>query len=347
MLLGGMSERGGRNVRGTRMSDSVAACQRMHPSNFWNRALVMPHSLSACIRTLIHQEPTLRLVSVQLKYAPWREALMAAWRSGVRALPGGGKSLQQATANVRARFFVKVLRDMCANMVGMDDQAWVASLGHSVSHVSGPLATLNRLGILRPTSKQGLALGMGKGSRRRLCSGVRELRAAAAKLGAYSKLSQETSVPKAPRTYQDWVDEHFRLDAIFTEHKVFPPKKHLRKCVIRGLLLASMARDGVRGLTGADSISTTAFCKTCPDSKWWIAKLVQKGSSRKLRDFCDSIGYTGEVELLTGFTCLLFAKVVRKHPGWLQKHGRSLRRSMEVHFATGGWYMLPALWVWE
>ena len=296
---------------------------------------------------LIPQEPTLRLLSVQLKYGPWREALMASWRSGVRALPGGAKSLQQARVDARAKFLVKVLRDMCASMEGKDDKAWVASLGRGVSHIGGPLATLNRLKILRPSSGKHLVLGVGKGSKRRLCSGVQECQVAAGKLRTCVKLADETIVPKAPRSCRGWVDEHFRLDAIFTKHAAFPPKKYLRNWVIRALLVASMARDGVQGLTGSDSISTAAFCKAFPDSKGWMALLSQKGSNGSLREFCQSIGYKGDLELLSAFTCLLLTKDMRKNPAWLQKHCRSLQRRMTTHVATVGMDKLPALCVRE
>lgn len=302
-----------------------------------------PHLFSP----LTPQEPTLRFLSVQIKYGPWREALMVSWRSGVRALPGGAKSLQQASVDVRAKFLVKVLRDMCARMQGKDDKAWVASLGRGVSHVSGPLATLNRLRILRPSPGKHLMLGMGQGSKRRLCSGVREFQVAAGKLRTFVKLADEAIVPKAPRSCRDWVDEHFRLDAIFTKHAAFPPKKYMRNWVIRALLLASMARDGVQGLTGSDSISTAAFSKAFPDSKGWMARLSQKGSNGSLHEFCQSIGYTGDLELLSAFTCLLLTKDVRKNPAWLQKHGGSLRRRMTSHAATAGLDKLPALCVRE
>ena len=272
---------------------------------------------------------------------------MKCWCAGVRALPGGDKSLQQATVDWRAKFLVQVLRGMCVSMVGTDDKAWVASLGRGVSHVGGPLATLNRLKILRRSSGKHLVLGAGKGSKRRLCSGVRELQAAATKLRASVKLADATLVSKAPRTCQEWVQEHFRLHAVFTKHKAFPPKKYLRNWVIRALLLASMAREDVQGLTGSGLISTAAFSRAFPDSKGWIAKLAQKGSNSTLKEFCASLGYDGDLELLAAFTCLLLTKDLRKNPAWFEKHTVSLRRRMMKGAADDGLHKLPALCVLE
>ena len=49
---------------------------------------------------------------------------------------------------VRANLLLDALCDTCYDMDGVDDNDWVESLGKSISHASGPLATLHRLGIL-------------------------------------------------------------------------------------------------------------------------------------------------------------------------------------------------------
>ena len=56
---------------------------------------------------------------------------------------------------------------MCIDMDGVDARLWSASLGKNISHANGPLATLNRLGILTVKKKTcevtSLASGAGDG----------------------------------------------------------------------------------------------------------------------------------------------------------------------------------------
>ena len=137
------------------------------------------------------------------------------------------------------------------------------------------------------------------------------------------------------------------MNEVFSKHQMFPPNKYLRNFVIRALLLAVMARDGVRRLKGAEFISTKTFAQASPDSNVWLSKLPRKGTNQSLQAFCDDLGYDGNVELLSMFTCLLLTPALWKNPAWFSERRVVLKRRMVQQFQQIGLFKLPALCVTE
>ena len=160
---------------------------------------------------MLLQEPAFRLLSISLKYGPWRDALLSAYREvsrrrqGVRARGGGGSS--------RASFILDVLSATCVAMSEVIPEAWIKHLGYNISHCQGPVPTLSKLGVIRPAAcsasgRSGVKMLLfGKQRRfKRLFAGAAERRLALRRVGAYTELADDIGDLAAPRTCQEWVD---------------------------------------------------------------------------------------------------------------------------------------------
>ena len=165
--------------------------------------------MKACSARVHGQEPALRIISIQLKYGPWRDALVVVWK---RHRKEGEGVIGRAG---RAAFIVKLLKCLCQamHMVSMD--AWVDNLGLNIGYVCGPVPTLQRLGILKKavTGKRGrgvLCFSTKENKRgqraKRLCVGIDEHTRARALVGKLIDLSDAVGDVKAPRTCREWVE---------------------------------------------------------------------------------------------------------------------------------------------
>ena len=138
------------------------------------------------------------------------------------------------------------------------------------------------------------------------------------------------------------------LDAKFQEHGVFAPRSYMRNWLVRGILLAAMARDGVEQLTSPQDVTLPDFTKSNPDSSSWMKKLQVKGHGGSLKAFFETIGYQGAPELCSMHLCLLLTKAMRKEPKWFRTHCRALRARMSGSGQLKlGLMKLPALCVKE
>jgi len=192
------------------------------------------------------EEPALRLLSMNLKYGPWKEALIKAWHddNGVMALRCCGSDLDRERA--RAARLLRVLRRMCSarHDKGGDDEPWAASVGKNVSHCTGPLAVCLALGVIKkiggrkPNQKNlkkalkvfrrscVLRLGV-HGSPYRLCSS-RERTAAVKRLHSWVVLADRMSVTAAPRTCRQWISAYQRMHEVMHETQPHHIKPHSR-----------------------------------------------------------------------------------------------------------------------
>lgn len=259
----------------------------------------------------------------------------------------------------RARVLLRVLKHTCQKMDGVDEHLWTSSLGQNISHVNGPIAVLLRLGVLKNVRKSVLKskqvvksncflkLGASKSKQlRRLCEGLAENAQALAKLRRYVRFADDAHIGQAPKTCADWVRVFGSLDAKCEEHKIFAPRSYMRHWLIRGVLLAALARDGVEQLASPQEVTLSEFMKCNPDSSSWMRKLRVKGQCGSAKAFFQSIGYNGAPELCSMHLCLLLAKSMRKSPQWFETHCRTLQARMlgELKF---GLMKLPALCVKE
>ena len=293
---------------------------------------------SSCI---ILQEPALRFLGVMMKYGPWRDATVNAWKKVAKQ-----QGFRRSDVSSRTRILTEALRRTCMDMEGVNDLPWAESLGRNISHVNGPLATLNRLGILttkkRHVHSRLVQVGCDEG--RWLCVGVLATMQARAKVSRWVRLSDACQMT-GPRTCKGWVSEFGRVNQIFQDHRMFKDQSYMRNFVIRGVMLAAMARAKVPRLTGAGDIDTMAFASVFPDQRGWLRTLSREGVRETLSEFMAGLGYDGRPELLTCFLCLLLNKTSRVNPAWLLVHRTRLCSAMCSQHSSQGLFRLPALCV--
>ena len=284
-----------------------------------------------------YEEPALRILCIELKYGPWRDALVEAWTVASQQSSG-------VPGDRRPQLLRRALCDMCRRMDKYDDSVWSHSLGKNISHVNGPLATLNRIGITKKSKPgaSGLRLGRSK-CKRTLCSGVPATTKVDRKLKKIIGLASMVNVT-APRTCAEWVAEHQKADALFQKARMYPAKSYMRNFIIRGLLLAAMSRSGVQRLRGAGRMKVCDFMTAFPDQSHWLRRLslTRDGS---LAALFASLNYDGRPELFSMFACLLLCKAMRVSPAWLKANTRKLRMAMCSLRSQGLLYRLPTLCV--
>ena len=94
----------------------------------------------------------------------------------------------------------------------------------------------------------------------------------------------------------------------------------------RAWLLAAMAREGVKQLTGTRQVTWTDFAESFPDSGGWFARLVARGQHYKsLYDYLRDLSYQGRPEFFSAHACLLLGKSMRVNPKWMLEHGKDLQ----------------------
>ena len=198
---------------------------------------------------LLLEEPTLRLLSMHMKYGPWKVALIDSWKESC------GVAMSRRPRRDRAVRLLRVLRSMCsARHASVDDAPWVTSVGKNVSHCSGALAMCLALGVIkkiqkktraklsrarvgrvaesrrpsRLTSPAILRLGV-RGNLYRLCS-LRESGGAVQKLQSWVALADGLGEIVAPRTCRQWISEYKRLHGIMFQrrpHHIKPSSRWL------------------------------------------------------------------------------------------------------------------------
>ena len=281
------------------------------------------------------QEPTLRLLCVMLKFGPWREALLASWRgvSESSGVPAAARNHKQ-----RACMLLQALKGMCKQMDNHDDELWRTSIGRNVSHVNGPLATLNTFRVVFRCSggRRSLRLGL---QHKRLCRGFLEHTSARGRLTRWVA-SADDCVVQPPRTCEAWVLEHGKLDGHFQQYRIYAPGSYNRNFLICGLLLAAMKSESITALRGAADISVQAFAQAFPDQRSWMIRLARRTSMR-LQDLFDDLGYHGRPECFSMYTCLLLTRGMRKSEHWYKKYGRRLTKVMLDQGRTAGVMRLP------
>ena len=162
---------------------------------------------------LFVQEPTLRIVSILLKYGPWQAALLAAFQKILAARCG---RLGELDVEARAELIFDILVATCEAMGGVIPTAWIEHLGHNVSHCAGPVPFLTSLRVLRPAGQCG-RLGVKKflfGKQRRwkrVCRGKTERAQALQRIARYVEVADGLGDLQAPKTCQDWVESNEKV----------------------------------------------------------------------------------------------------------------------------------------
>ena len=150
------------------------------------------------------QEPLLMLVSIMLKYGPWRcklrevyqvEAQKARWQARL------------TDKEHRARFVLHLLQETARQMNGQVTLSWALNVGNNIGFCSGPVPYLTTLGVIKAAKEGGEnVLVFGKqGKRKRLCDHTTEIAKPLQKLVKLTSTADELSKVAAPRTCKDWV----------------------------------------------------------------------------------------------------------------------------------------------
>jgi len=283
----------------------------------------------------------LRLICIMLKYKPWRTSLLRTWKQYASKRKSGRQSVSS-----RASMLLQALCKLCVDMDGrLDVRVWGANLGRGVSRAAGPLAFLNRLGVLKEPDKSGSTLMLGGGEElraKRVCQGVWERKYAVGKLRRWVRLADALGDPVAVKTCQEWVQVHQECLAKFQEAGVLLGKDmYVKNWLIRAWLLAGMHRGNVRRLGGTETINTRTFAKAFPDSKKWISMLVRNGCNGNLKDFMAHLEYDGPAELLTMHLCILLTRDMWKPAAWYAANAKELQRVMRTKSGCSGLHTLP------
>jgi hypothetical protein len=295
------------------------------------------------------EEPTLRLISIMLKYRPWRVKLFSIWQQHHASESG----CLGVTVCERAKLLLKVLRRLCEEMDGRREvQVWGATLGRGVARAAGPLAFLNRLSVLLTPSQSARPLMLGGGASlapKRLCRGVRESHKAVQKLTRWVNLADALGAPCGPKTCAEWVDQHKDALQKFKQNQVLTGNdaSYVKNWLIRASLLAAMHRSGVTRLSGSSEIHTKDFAVAFPDSKKWISFLQQPGCNGTLAEFLDYLEYSEPPEMLTMHLCLTLTREMWRPVAWYKARCLSLRLRMREGSGCLGLNLLPALCVKE
>ena len=160
----------------------------------------------------------MRLISISLKYGPWRDALLSAYRKS-----RGSTVSRSAGVRERAEWILDILQSTCQEMNGVIPEAWIQHLGHAISHCSGPVPTLTALRVIRPAGKRACGragvqrLRFGKQPRwKRMCTGTQERAQAVTRIAACVRLADEIGDVRAVKTCTQWISEHEKLMSVLT-----------------------------------------------------------------------------------------------------------------------------------
>ncbi len=195
----------------------------------------------------------------------------------------------------RVKLLVEALQVTCIAMDSIDDSAWIASLGRSTSHVTGPLATISRLGLVRRSSTRG---GLRLGNQlKTLVRGSRAIGRIGDKLAVWVRVSDDVAAIMTPaKTCSEWMGLHGRVVNVFKRHGMFKTSRsgsYLLQWSVRALMMAEMRRAGVRSLHGKEEVRTNSFAAAFPDSKSWMMRLQCRGLNGSLGEFLRSVSYSG------------------------------------------------------
>ena len=285
---------------------------------FWSQEVFVPGDLESAIAhrsksaAMFKAEPALEVLSVQGKYGPWKDKLLAAWlRSG---RPRAGKlPLEQ-----RAGIISRVLRSACQDMSGEDLADWVQNCGRSVTHHSGFLSMLVRLRVVHLSPRGALALGV-NGARYAFTgkeSSVQVSESLACLAGACDDLQDILAEP--PQTGAQWLSMYDKYCAVLTRHRVARmgltgAASYLLPWTFRVLCISRMRARGIRSLT-VPGLTLAAVSSMFPDQGQWIKRLagLTPPGKRTIETLIQVLGYTGPVELLTMYMCLCQDQALRK-----------------------------------
>ena len=174
--------------------------------------------------------PATEGISIQLKYRPWKDALLQAWvmEGRPKATPMSTKASPASTtvqqdAIVLRSLLVRALHSISEELVS---QAWSVNCSRSVGRHSSPGMVLRHLGLLEPGGPLCFEEVDDAGTWRLLMR-PQEVRACHTKLAQFmcGWASIMAAIPEAPRTCVQWQQAHstgiLRFETLAVQRSAF------------------------------------------------------------------------------------------------------------------------------
>ena len=250
------------------------------------------------------------MISIQLKYGPWRDALLDAWRQ--RGKPAAEcievKALMDKGLHERAsRLHSMLMLTMGLMAKRKVSEAWSSNCFRTVGRHSSPEMVLHHLGLLVKDSSGEDGTWLPAKSPHQVEVSTQKLMKV---IWAWTIVRKE--ICKAPRSCHEWLSfQRSAFKELKKKIKVDIPRLPMRgehACVrmwtLRTLMLMLMAQEGVQKLVVDNKITAWKFCSMCPDQNGHVRKLHYHSRPSIVQDFLEKCGFgDGPPELFSCVTC--------------------------------------------
>ena len=263
--------------------------------------------------------PATEGISIQLKYRPWKDALLAAWVAEGRPeattmfLSLENRTLQQ-DARVLRSVLARAVRSINEKPVS---QAWSSNCSRAVGRHSSPQMVLRHLGLLEPEGP--LCFGQNDDTvphslgSWRLTTAPEEVRGCTRKLAKFmiGWSGILAAIPQAPRTCSQWQqaqkEAYSNLRALRFSVPRLPTKgenDHVSMWTVRTYLLTIMAKEGIQRLKVDADMWTLAFCKMNPDENQHLTRMCWSFRPKSVMELLEVCGCSGlRPELFSMVAC--------------------------------------------
>ena len=235
------------------------------------------------------REPAAMVLLVQAKYGPFRDAMMAAFRSKDYCRFTVHNCSKVQGCRLRAEMLLQVLCKAVRQSSGQNFTAWVANCGRNVSHHSGFIPMLRRFNVLRTARRHDVEKFTFHGpTQYALCASAGGSRKAIRKLESlitFADAAAEVMFKvQGPGTCRAWCSLYTQLleavgqhpsPGMSFKHTAVP---YLTGWTCRGMLLLRMYQG--KAQLRADDTPVSEFARSFPDQKGIVAKLQGHWRSR-------------------------------------------------------------------
>ena len=264
--------------------------------------------------------PATEGISIQLKYLPWKGAVLQAWIAEGR--PQATHIVATAVKLKTVLHDARVLRSLLVRAIRSIGQmpvspAWSRNCSRSVGRHSSPGVILKHLGLLEhggPLCFEELDDDATHDAGTwRLLTTPEEVTACCTKLAQfmYGWASIMAAVPQAPRTCVQW---HLAQKQAFSDLKALPfsvprlPTKggydYVTMWTVRTYMITIMDKEGIPRLKIDPDMWTLSFCKMNPDENNYLTRLYWSFRPKSVEELLERCGCSGlRPELFSMLAC--------------------------------------------
>ena len=267
-------------------------------------------------RMMFAAEPGLEMLSIQLKYEPWRVALLSSWKQMRSAFPLAGSldvtSVNDPVLHERAtRVHALLVRTVQTVAKTKIPECWGSNCSRIVGRHSAPQMVLHHLGVL----EKGVSISFEHGCAPtwRLAQSVAEVASSVTKLEKmiWGWRAVRGEIHRAPHTCSEWCQFQRSAFSKLKTLKIAIPRlatgkesSYVRSWTFRTLMLMLMEHEGRKRLVVDAKISAWAFCTMCPDQQKHLQKLYFALRPASVADFLKKCGCRGiRPELFSCLAC--------------------------------------------